>query len=218
MFMATGTFSEKTALDLLPLFRGAKVELITIVKLKNMMILSLNKGGRILLVKCISQKGYLHEPNMVKDGYTDLTDYNEISKDTCYLVYGIIHYGGGFRYLLFDDFEMTYWYPAELFEIVDSSTPANWYFKFYEHDADAVSAVWGYKELLSPSHIDGLGELEDKHVQIFLKAKDETYKNLETTGGNNRGDGSCGRKRTVALNLLLFTSLVKKIWCRPPLI
>jgi hypothetical protein len=128
-----------------------------------------------MIVKCLTQEGYLDSPNAVKKGHKRLTAYQEINVGNTYPVYGIIHYEGGFRYLLYDEFQMTYWYPAELFEIVDHYTPSNWYFKFNGQDSEPITAVWGYKELMDDDHIEELAELEPEANRIFLSAKEEMY-------------------------------------------
>lgn len=128
-----------------------------------------------MIVKCLTQEGYLHSPKSVKEGNKRLTTYGEIEVDNTYHVYGIIHYEGGFRYLLYDDFEMTYWYPAELFEIVDHSTPSDWYFKFNGQDGEPISAIWGYEDLMDDNHVDELAELEPEAKRTFLRAKEKMY-------------------------------------------
>ncbi|MED4129768.1 phosphoribosylaminoimidazole synthetase [Shouchella miscanthi] len=122
-------------------------------------------------VRCLTQEGYLHSPKVVKEGNEDLTNYGEITIGKEYIVYGIIHYEGGFRYLVYDDFETIYWYPAELFEVIDSNLPSNWHFKFFGQNAEPISAIMGYKELLNDDHVDGLAELESEDIEIFLQMK-----------------------------------------------
>lgn len=129
-----------------------------------------------MLVKCITKEGYLHSPNEVKEGYKQRTTYEEIQEDNSYYVYGIIHYEGGFRYLIYDDHETAYWFPAELFKIIDSTIPESWHFKFYGQNNEPVSAIFGYKKLMDDDHVDGLAELNEEDVDVFLREKDRMYK------------------------------------------
>lgn len=129
-----------------------------------------------MLVKCITQEGYLHSPNEVRKGFKQLTTYEEIEEGKSYYVYGIIHFEGGFRYLIYDDHETAYWFPSELFEIVDRTIPDNWHFKFNGQNNDPVSAIFGYQKLMDDDHVEGLAELNQRDMDIFLLEKEKMYK------------------------------------------
>jgi hypothetical protein len=91
-------------------------------------------------------------------------------------VYSIIIYEDGLRYLLFDDCETPYWYPAELFEVTDNKIPKAWYYKFLGYREENISAILGYYELVhSEEHFDGLSEQEEEAIDLFLKRKKEMY-------------------------------------------
>ena len=123
----------------------------------------------------------MFSPKSVKVGYDLKTIYEELEVNKEYYVYGIILYEDGIKYLLYVDSEIPafpLWYPAELFEVVDNVLPANWYYKFNGVIEGAVSAIWGYKELvLSDSHFDSLEEQETADIELFLKRKKEMYNN-----------------------------------------
>ncbi|HWK22295.1 MAG TPA: hypothetical protein VNS08_04595 [Ureibacillus sp.] len=87
-------------------------------------------------------------------------------------MYGMIIYEDGLRYLLFDDCETPYWYPAELFEVVENKIAESWYYKFLQHSDEAISAIWGYFELVhSEKHFDGLSEQEQQAVDLFFERR-----------------------------------------------
>ena len=95
-----------------------------------------------------------------------------------YSVYGINIQSQIVHYLTFDKWgNSPFWNPAELFDIVDSRLPPNWYFMFYgngERDIETVSAVWGYKEIaLSRIHYRELILREGKAMDIFRERKKE---------------------------------------------
>jgi hypothetical protein len=129
-----------------------------------------------LKVRCITDDGYLFSPRKVREGYNQKTTYNGIEVNRDYNVYGILFYEDGLRYLLFDDYETPYWYPAELFEVIENKIPETWYYKFYGYDEEGISAIWGYDELVhSEKHFDGLSEQEPEEIELFLKIKEEMY-------------------------------------------
>jgi hypothetical protein len=106
-------------------------------------------------------------------GDSDKTKY-PIEIGAIYNVYGQQMFKGKLSYLIIGTYEnLPSWYPVELFEVVDSLLPFEWYYKFYGYDS-LVSSVWGYKELvLEDAHHDELIEREDEAIRIFLKRKKE---------------------------------------------
>ncbi|PLR80094.1 phosphoribosylaminoimidazole synthetase [Bacillus canaveralius] len=128
-----------------------------------------------MVVRCVLNEGYLFSPRKVRQGLTQKTTYNEITIHREYNVHGILFYEDGLRYLLFDDCETPYWYPADLFVVIDNKVPEQWYYKFFGYE-ETVSAIWGYYELVhSEEHFDGLSEQETKAIDLFLKRKKEIY-------------------------------------------
>lgn len=99
--------------------------------------------------------------------------FDEIKMGDVYMVYGIyMNNQGVLNYLLFDMYGKPSWYPAELFEVVDSLLPVEWYFRF--DPGEEIEAWWGYKEMvLDKKHYEDLVEREDQAIRIFLKRKKE---------------------------------------------
>lgn len=133
-------------------------------------------------VTCISTDSYLLSNRAVRQGDETRTCYQGVSLDQGYLVYGIILYEDGLRYLLYDAFGMPNWYPAELFEVVDSRCPSNWYYRFLGYDDSSLTAIWGYEELVSSDvHYDELCEQDPGAVELFTRKKreiDDAFKNV----------------------------------------
>lgn len=118
----------------------------------------------------------MFSPEKVEEGVRLKTTYNEIEVGKIYNVCGIVLYENGLRYLLYDDYDMAYWYPSELFEVIDKNVPKQWYFDFYGDNEEAISAIWGYNELIfSKTHFDGLSEQNSEDIQILLTRKSEMY-------------------------------------------
>ncbi|MGE6896721.1 phosphoribosylaminoimidazole synthetase [Priestia flexa] len=132
-----------------------------------------------MIVKCKSLETYMFSPKSVREGYDQKTKYEELEINKEYYVYGTIMYEEGLRYLLYVGLDfpaIPFWYPAELFEITDHKVPMNWLYKYNGVIDGAVSAVWGYEELvMSDQHFDGLSEQEDSDIELFLKRKKEMY-------------------------------------------
>lgn len=125
-------------------------------------------------VYCISTEGYLFSMKTVKKGNLQKTIYKGIKLGNTYTVYGIILYEGSMVYLLYDNYKMANWYPAELFEVTDKHLPSNWYYQFYGYQEFGVSAVWGYYELvLSEKHYNGICEKNSDEIKVFLKRRKE---------------------------------------------
>lgn len=127
----------------------------------------------MMKVKCIASTGdKLLLSTINNSGDSPETRY-PLKVGEVYVVYGQHIYKSVLSYLLIGTYEnLPSWYPAELFEVVDSMLPIEWY---YQYDAKSVlSAIWGYNELvLTENHYDDLIEREDKAIRIFLKRKKE---------------------------------------------
>ena len=105
-------------------------------------------------------------------------------KDIAYIVYAMLICKGSVKYLLAEEEDEPFWYPANIFEVVDSLLPIIWYFSFkgYDHydskDPDyaiyPVTVIWGYKEMIfDPEHRIDLIECEPEALEIFKKRKEE---------------------------------------------
>jgi hypothetical protein len=93
-----------------------------------------------------------------------------------YSVYGMCLFKGVLHYLIDSQLNgRPNWYPAVLFNVVDGTVPKSWRFSFSpENEENAVSAVWGYEELVtSGSHFDGLAERDMEALRIFVKRRME---------------------------------------------
>jgi len=95
--------------------------------------------------------------------------------------------------------EKPFWYPAEIFEVVDPLLPIQWYFCFKGYDTedktrrDLLSAIWGYEEMaLNPNHFVDLIEREPEALEIFFKQKKEIdeYEELNKFRKNNGKNSS----------------------------
>jgi hypothetical protein len=101
-------------------------------------------------------------------GYSQSTRF-DLKRDRVYFVGGICIWGRAIHYLL-DPEEDGFpgWYPASLFKIVEGKLPSNWHFTFRQEPATrSISAVWGYAELMSPSHFEALVERNPEALGVF---------------------------------------------------
>lgn len=124
-------------------------------------------------VKCIENTGL---------GFSDYTLENMgCSRNTklplkvgeTYMLYGQMIWKGILQYLVTGTYEnLPSWYPAELFEVVNSQVHFEWYYR-YDNEAE-ISAVWGYAELVKDKdYLYNLIEREEEAISIFLKRKKE---------------------------------------------
>ena len=90
-----------------------------------------------------------------------------------YVIYGQMISKGILKYLVVGTYEnMPTWYPAELFEVVNSQVHFEWYYR-YDKESE-ISAIWGYVELVEDKdYLYNLMEREDEAIRIFLKQKKE---------------------------------------------
>ena len=131
-------------------------------------------------VQCKNNEGSLFFRNAVKKGHDRKTVYKGVLINSNYIVYGIIFYEGSILYLLYDEYKMANWYPAELFEVTEGHIPKGWCYNFLGYKEFGLSAVWGYNELVNDeNHYDGLAEQENSAFELFLKRKTEIDKQVE---------------------------------------
>lgn len=124
-------------------------------------------------VKCLFNTGIGFSKNtLLNMGCTIYTEL-PLTIDEIYIVYGQIISRGILKYLIKGSKEnLPSWYPAEIFEVVDSLLPFEWYFKY--NKTNEISAIWGYQELVSDDkYLEKLVEREDDAIRIFLKRKKE---------------------------------------------
>jgi hypothetical protein len=124
-------------------------------------------------VKCIKTKGSDLPSSVLKIGHLRTAKYNFGLGDEL-LVYGIASWDGVIRYLTMDNtsIPLPIWSPADLFEIIDFKIPPDWYFKFFGHDKQGVTALWGYYEMVfDENHYDDLIEREAEAIKVFENQK-----------------------------------------------
>jgi hypothetical protein len=136
-------------------------------------------------VKCIANKGRHLSDISIKAGQLETTKY-PLKIGDIYTVYGIIMWKGAIEYLTLawdQHFDIPDLNPAELFEVVDSRLPHDWYFKFYgygENDKYFLNAIWGYEELvLMEGYLDKLLNREDTFTFIQRKKEIDEFHNKE---------------------------------------
>lgn len=127
-------------------------------------------------VKCVSTKGYQFAYYFVKKGLAspNKVEFEGLSLDKSYVVYGISIFDEELTYLIYDDYEMAAWYAANLFHVESTALPENWHHRYFGRNEQGLSAIWGYKELVhSMDHYDGLLNRVRDEVILFLKRKRE---------------------------------------------
>lgn len=124
-------------------------------------------------VKCIKNKGKDLDANTLKIVHLATTEF-QLNIGEIYVVYGMCLWKGIMHYLLVDKYKINpFWFPAELFRVIDNMLPLEWYYNFGGY-GEEINAIWGYKELvLDESHYIGLIEREKKSIEVFLKRKKE---------------------------------------------
>ena len=129
-------------------------------------------------VKCIANRGIDLFPQTIEAGTTIKIKF-DLNICKVYVVYGILLYNQTLKYLISDEqYDSPYWYPAELFEIIDHSLPINWHFNFYGYSKHPeyniyTNAIWGYKEFLDLNHYTNIIERLGNDRDIFFKRKKE---------------------------------------------
>lgn len=123
-----------------------------------------------MIIICITnKKSDLSQRTLATLSYTKEI-YNELKIGKQYTVYAMSVYNNIVYYFIQD---VPVWYPADFFQVVDGLLYNEWYFKCYGNDENELSAIWGYKELLDPTHYHNLLEREPEDVRIFEKRKQE---------------------------------------------
>lgn len=130
-------------------------------------------------VKCIANTGKdLSEKSIESGEHRGVKFDVDIGK--VYVVYSMFIFRGALDYLLSEEStDVPFWYPAELFEVVDSLLSLEWHFTFIgygeNHESKkSLAAIWGYKEMIFDSkHYIDLTEREPEALDIFFKRKRE---------------------------------------------
>jgi hypothetical protein len=129
--------------------------------------------GQNMKVRCVANTGAALLPGSKRIEKLISKEYSiEIGRE--YAVYCMSMWKGSLDYLLEDD--GPYWYPADLFEVVDPLMPPLWYFTFRVRNVEYefMQAIWGYKEMIiDTGHHDALTLHESDALDIFAKRKEE---------------------------------------------
>ncbi|GAA2714320.1 hypothetical protein GCM10010315_21350 [Streptomyces luteosporeus] len=127
-----------------------------------------------MIVKCVANKGSEIGPYRRGLFYTPETRFT-LSIGRLYDVFAMALINGSLTVLVADDYEKPAWLPLQLFEVEDSSLPADW--EFVSHDIGVDSsgpgdlvceARWGYSEVAhSDAHFYGLEERDPESLRVF---------------------------------------------------
>ena len=122
-------------------------------------------------IKCKSNQACILSDKALSVSGTSNTVFSlEIGRN--YNVYSICLWEGVLKYLTIGEENLPSWYPAELFDVVDTMLPLEWYCDV--KSGESLEGIWGYKEMvLDENHYDDLLERETGAVEIFLKRKHE---------------------------------------------
>jgi hypothetical protein len=121
---------------------------------------------------CRANTGDKLSDKYVESAYSRATRF-DLTVDREYVGYGICLWLGILVYLIVGEGGQPSWYPAELFQVSQSSIPDCWHYGFFSERAD-VKAILGYSELVNDyDHFDQLSGLEQSALEIFFKRKQE---------------------------------------------
>ena len=124
-------------------------------------------------VICTDNTGSKLSRNHFDVGYSAASKF-EVSLESEYVVYAIALWRGLLSYLVIDNNSIPGWYPADLFQVVDSTLTATWHFAFFGQSTEQwLNAVWGYEELKDVNHYDDLANLKEDAVRIFQERRRE---------------------------------------------
>lgn len=119
------------------------------------------------------------------------SDYG-LTLGNIYPVYGIMLWKYTLAYLIpIPQLEEgdPYWFPVELFQVVDHLLPKNWYFKdFGENPDNGVNAIWGFKEL---AMVDRYHERLSLHNRSALKIYYQRRREIDEELLNINSDKTC---------------------------
>lgn len=130
-------------------------------------------------VKCVSLVNLLH---LSTSATTEKVQISERADDflkvgNTYTVYSFSIWRNTLNYLLdipLGNKSCPEWFSAGFFETIEFSLPKNMYFRYFSDDKRGVEALWGYKELiLDYQHYQGLIEMDDTAITIFMQRKKE---------------------------------------------
>jgi hypothetical protein len=125
-------------------------------------------------IKCIATTGEAFANYELPYGFFRTTEFGiEIGQE--YTVMGIFLSENLIMYLV-DDGGVPQFLPFQLFEIIDSSLPTQWYMKVYtaqDRYYPYRQSIAGYQDLLNDEYLDSLLEQEEPAVRQYFKWKKE---------------------------------------------
>lgn len=124
-------------------------------------------------VKCLSNTGAGFSKHTLDVIGCTINTRLPLRINDIYVVYGQILSANILKYLVRGANEnFPSWYPAEIFQVINSQLPFEWYFKYCKEKE--ISAIWGFKELVyNENYLYNLIEREEDSIKIFLKRKKE---------------------------------------------
>lgn len=133
-------------------------------------------------IKCLNVKTDTLPPSYYARGESDHSERQYLKVGGIYNVYGIICGMNCIYYLIYVESQgPTWWVPAPLFELIDSSMPKQWVIS-YKSDADEEKYGFplriGYEHLVfNRYHFDGLIDRNPDDIRIFLLARENIDNN-----------------------------------------
>lgn len=130
-----------------------------------------------MIVVCKSNEGKDLSKKTLESGigYIPRTCF-PIKIGNAYTVYGVALYQGVVHYLIIpEQSDFPSWYPAEMFDVVDSLLSTESYIQYFENEeTSGFSFLCGYHELVFDNqHRADLLERREQAIKIFLKRKKE---------------------------------------------
>ncbi|MQP53595.1 MULTISPECIES: hypothetical protein [unclassified Flavobacterium] len=129
-------------------------------------------------IKCIETKATNFNLEEVNTITSNNFDYNfgghGLKLNEVYNVIGMLLYKDTkYLYYLIDINNKPYWFPNELFLIIDNNVPENWNFNIFNKSIDDdIYMIFGYKELcFDEEHYNQLIEREKDALNIYFKNK-----------------------------------------------
>jgi hypothetical protein len=123
-----------------------------------------------MIIRCIKTESFFSPRNdIVGEFKSDLISrYKRLTINKTYEVFGVLHFGGSFSYLVFDDEKIPSWYYSEMFEIEDSKITRDWQYSFNGYGDNKINMVMGYDQLVNNlEHYEGVTGKESKHMELF---------------------------------------------------
>jgi len=131
-------------------------------------------------IKCLYNSGeVLLNFSRRPEGTSIATKYSMIEVNKEYLVMGIIQFETHMSYLIDDGLVFTC--PVQLFEVIDSKLPMNWYFRIPTKEEDIypyVEALYGYYELCfeKKAYENLIVEKDEASLRTYFRRKIEYEK------------------------------------------